>query len=228
MSNKLPSFKQLWKSARVSESASSLVACGREFPRHSKALNLPLPKAWLSCPNPADWKCTSCRAWVAFDCAFPIISGYRSAPLTWYPNSARAMACMPEPQAASRMASGCPFCASMDFSCVVIKGISKASRLCQLTKWSYSSANFSYILCSLLLNQCLAVWAVMRAALAYQLLFNYCPADFAWLTSALVDIEIILKIPAAIHPVNAGAVAANAFLQHAADAIQEHTCLGLA
>ena len=57
----------------------------------------------------------------------------------------------------------------------------------------------------------------MRAALPDDDLFDRGTTNRAGLTAAAVCPEMVLKIAAAVDPVDAGAVAANAFLQYAAN-----------
>jgi len=52
----------------------------------------------------------------------------------------------------------------------------------------------------------------MRAALADQQTLDRCPAAGACFTGTPIDIEIILEIATAVHPVNTGAVTADALL----------------
>ncbi len=67
----------------------------------------------------------------------------------------------------------------------------------------------------------------MGAALANDNALDRRPAVVAGLTSALVDMEIVLEITAPIDPINAGALALDAVFQHLADAGQQAGSLGL-
>lgn len=63
----------------------------------------------------------------------------------------------------------------------------------------------------------LAGWTVMGSTLAYEYPLDKCPALRAGLPGALVNTEIVLKIAAAVDPIDAGPIAADAFIQGFAD-----------
>ena len=67
----------------------------------------------------------------------------------------------------------------------------------------------------------------MGAALADDETLDGCAALRARLASALVDAEIILKVTTAVNPVDAGALAVNAFFQDLADAAPQALGLGV-
>jgi len=71
------------------------------------------------------------------------------------------------------------------------------------------------------------MWAEVGAALADDKPLDGCAALRARLASTLVDAEIILKITAAVNPVDAGALAVNALLQDLADATPQALGLGV-
>ena len=54
----------------------------------------------------------------------------------------------------------------------------------------------------------------MRAALADENAFDFGAATIAGLAGALVDLKVILEAAPAVDPVDAGAIAADAFLQY--------------
>ncbi len=56
----------------------------------------------------------------------------------------------------------------------------------------------------------------MRAALANGQTFDLCPANGTRFAGAAIDPEMVLEIPTAKDPVNAGAVVADAILEHLA------------
>ena len=56
----------------------------------------------------------------------------------------------------------------------------------------------------------------MRAALTDEDAFDFRAANIASLAGALVDLEVILKAAPAVDPIDAGAIAANPFLQYVA------------
>ena len=61
----------------------------------------------------------------------------------------------------------------------------------------------------------------MCAALSDENAFDFCPANVAAFAGALVDLEVILEAAPAVDPIDAGAVAADAFLQNIAHSHQE-------
>lgn len=61
----------------------------------------------------------------------------------------------------------------------------------------------------------------MSAALPYQNALDGCSAVWAGVSSALVNIEIILKIASAIHPINARPLTFNTSDQHLPDTRQQ-------
>ncbi len=65
----------------------------------------------------------------------------------------------------------------------------------------------------------------MCASLTNGYAFDQAAADLAWLAGLPVDAEVVLEIPAAVNPVDAGPVAADTLLQHGADRLPQ--CLGL-
>lgn len=67
----------------------------------------------------------------------------------------------------------------------------------------------------------------MGAALAYNKPLDGCAALRARLASTLVDAEIILKVTAAVNPIDACALAVNTFLQDLADATPQALSLGV-
>jgi hypothetical protein len=70
---------------------------------------------------------------------------------------------------------------------------------------------------------CFCAYLTMRAkvcpALADCDAFDLCSTHRASLPIPSVDTKMVLKIPAAVDPINAGTVAANSFLQHLADGL---------
>jgi hypothetical protein len=67
----------------------------------------------------------------------------------------------------------------------------------------------------------------MRPALPYYYTLYRRAANGTGLTGALVDAKIILKIAAAVDPVDAGAIAADALFQDVTDSLQQAGCLCL-
>ena len=65
----------------------------------------------------------------------------------------------------------------------------------------------------------------MGAALTYFCLFNGVSTPRAGIAGLLIDLEVILKIPSSIHPVDAGTFLVNAFGEHKADRIQQPASL---
>ena len=63
--------------------------------------------------------------------------------------------------------------------------------------------------------------AEMATALTDDASFDLCAADRAGFSGALIDPEMVLKIPAAVHPVDAGAVARDPFGQRLTDGGQK-------
>jgi hypothetical protein len=63
----------------------------------------------------------------------------------------------------------------------------------------------------------LTFWAKMRPTLTHNDALDFRPANRAGLTLPAVDPKMILKVAAAVNPVNAGAVSTDAFLKHLAD-----------
>ncbi len=71
----------------------------------------------------------------------------------------------------------------------------------------------------------LAVRAHMRAALTYRQFYDLGSTHKTGRAFAVVHAKIILKLTAAIDPIDAGAVAADAFLQHGLDRFIQRLCL---
>ena len=67
--------------------------------------------------------------------------------------------------------------------------------------------------------------AKMRPALTNGDPLDFGPADRAGLASPSIYPEVILKIPAAIDPINAGAIAADAFFQNLSYCLVQAFCL---
>ncbi len=65
----------------------------------------------------------------------------------------------------------------------------------------------------------------MRAPLPKGNAFNQRAAAAARLSAALIYVKVILKITAAVNPVNTGTVALDAFKQYLPDGVQESDCL---
>jgi len=65
----------------------------------------------------------------------------------------------------------------------------------------------------------------MGAALSYHGADYRSAADRAGLAGALVDAEMVLKIAAAVDPIDAGPVAADAVGQHVADGLPQRSGL---
>ena len=54
----------------------------------------------------------------------------------------------------------------------------------------------------------------MRAALTNSDPFDDCTADWTGFTTPAIDPEVVLELPAAVHPVDAGPVAADPLFQY--------------
>ena len=74
---------------------------------------------------------------------------------------------------------------------------------------------------SLITWKWLAIGAEMGTALSYSDTCNGCLATIAGFVLSLVDLEFVLEIATAIHPINAGTVAFDAQIQHIPNALPE-------
>ncbi len=65
----------------------------------------------------------------------------------------------------------------------------------------------------------------MGSALPHHDPFNLRPTNRTWLPGALVNPEIILEFPAAVHPIDTRSIPPDAFFEHLPDRGQQPICL---